>query len=179
MAGRFGVLWDIAKNTPRFDSHQMAGSTGGLVSAAAVAASLPFAYRPLFGVDGRRLASCDAGPTSPVFTEDYLTSIRTASETIFRLSYCNICPSFATKVEDDDNDFLPDDERHVDLVVPFKKSLKQIMSNVPKSALRKSNRGMPFYTYTFCVGRTTFRGHFLGVAASWLVQVGIECYRCV
>nr|GEZ43838.1 hypothetical protein CTI12_AA280340 [Tanacetum cinerariifolium]GEZ43850.1 hypothetical protein CTI12_AA280340 [Tanacetum cinerariifolium] len=50
---------------------------------------------------------------------------------------------------------------------------------VPKSALHKSNRGMPFYTSTFCVGRTTFRGHFLAVAASWLVQVGIECYRCV
>ncbi|XP_076911092.1 uncharacterized protein LOC143568954 [Bidens hawaiensis] len=45
--------------------------------------------------------------------------------------------------------------------------------------MRKANRGMPFYTYFFCVSRTTFRGHFLGVAASWLVQVGIECYRYV
>nr|GEU30177.1 uncharacterized protein [Tanacetum cinerariifolium] len=194
-----------------------------------------------FLVDGRRLASCDAGPTSPVFTEDYLTSMRTASETIFRHDTLNYMtkeysielkplfsafqmkplalttirsfllyylPLLQPKFEDDDNDFLPDDERHVDLVVPFKKSVKQILretsvvttrrvlerfavhyfsqraawkllKDVPKSALRKSNRGMPFYTYTFCVGRTTFRGHFLGVAASWLVQVGIECYRCV
>ncbi|PWA61359.1 hypothetical protein CTI12_AA231340 [Artemisia annua] len=27
--------------------------------------------------------------------------------------------------------------------------------------------------------RTHSNCHFLGVAASWLVQVGIECYRCV
>ncbi|KAJ0751369.1 hypothetical protein HanLR1_Chr05g0192721 [Helianthus annuus] len=53
----------------------------------------------------------------------------------------------------------------------------KLLKDVPKSAMRKANRGMPIHTYFFCVSRTTFRGHFLGVAASWLVQVGIECYR--
>ncbi|GJX63671.1 hypothetical protein Tco_0296571 [Tanacetum coccineum] len=167
-------------------------------------------------VDGRRLASYDAGPTSPILAEDYLTGLRTMSETILRhdtLDYLTkeysielkplfsafqmkslgltiirsfslyYLPLLQPKVEDDDNDFLPDDERPVDLIEPFKKSVKQILcellKDIPKSALRKSKRGMPFYTYTVCVGRTTFRGHFLGVATSWLVQVGIECYRCV
>ncbi|XP_071694323.1 uncharacterized protein [Rutidosis leptorrhynchoides] len=55
----------------------------------------------------------------------------------------------------------------------------KLLKDVPKSAIRKANRGMPMHTYVFCVGRTTFRGHCLGVAASWLVQLGIECYPFV
>ncbi|XP_022716756.1 uncharacterized protein LOC111275596 [Durio zibethinus] len=116
-------------------------------------------------------------------------------------------PSMNT--EEDDDDFLQDtpEERHVDLVVPFKKSVKQIirettvvttrrvlerlaviyvsqrmawklLKDVPKSAVRKSQRGMPATVYFFRVSRTTFRGHLLGVAAAWLVQTGIEIYRC-
>ncbi|KDP39293.1 hypothetical protein JCGZ_01050 [Jatropha curcas] len=115
----------------------------------------------------------------------------------------------ASITEEDDDDFLQDaheDDRKVDLVVPFQKSVKQIvrettvvttrrvlerlavhycsqrmawklLKDVPKSAVRKAERGMPTILYLFRVSRTTFRGHFLGVAASWLVQVGIEIYR--
>ncbi|KAF3453325.1 hypothetical protein FNV43_RR03765 [Rhamnella rubrinervis] len=110
--------------------------------------------------------------------------------------------------DDDDEDFLQDahEEQHVDYVVPFKKSVKQIirettvvttrrileriavhyvsqrlawklLKDVPKSATRKAARGMPTYVFFFHVTRTTFRGHFLGVAASWIVQVAIEIYR--
>ncbi|KAJ4828663.1 hypothetical protein Tsubulata_019539 [Turnera subulata] len=110
--------------------------------------------------------------------------------------------------EENDDDFLEDvrEGRQVDLVVPFRKSVKQIvkettvvttrrvleraavhyfsqrmawklLKDVPKSAVRKSLRGMPTSVYFFRVSRTTFRGHFLGVAASWIVQVGIEVYR--
>ncbi|GAV84242.1 hypothetical protein CFOL_v3_27686 [Cephalotus follicularis] len=50
---------------------------------------------------------------------------------------------------------------------------------VPKFAVRKTERGYLSVVYFFRVGRTTFRGHLLGVAASWLVQVGIEIYRYV
>lgn len=113
-----------------------------------------------------------------------------------------------SNIEEDDDEFLQDtqEERHVDLVVPLKKSVKQIirettvvttrrvleriavhyvshrmawklLKDVPKSATRKSGRGMPTSVYFFSVSRTTFRGHLLGVAASWLVQVGIEIYR--
>ncbi|KAK4782175.1 hypothetical protein SAY86_016277 [Trapa natans] len=109
--------------------------------------------------------------------------------------------------EDNDN-FLNDstEERHVDLVVPFKKSVKQIvretsvvttrrvlerlaviyvsqrmawklLKDIPKSALRKYQRGLPTIVYMWRVSRTTFRGHLLGVAATWLVQVGIDTYR--
>lgn len=115
----------------------------------------------------------------------------------------------ATNIEEDDEDFLQDapEERRVDLVVPFKKSVKQIirettvvttrrvlervavvyvsqrmawklLKDIPKSAIRKSRRGLPTTVFFFRVGRTTFRGHLLGVTAAGLVQTGIEIYRC-
>lgn len=240
------MLMDLLRKNPSVNG-QTLHSTGlysATLAASSAAASTPFASRALFGFGGTRVASCDAGATSPLLTEDYLTSLRSASETIFRHDTLNYrtkeyyielkpllsafqarsfaltslrsfllfyLPLLAPKAEDDDDDdFLPgsSDEHHVDLVVPFKKSVKQILretsvvttrrvlerlavhhfsqraawkllKDVPKSAVRKANRGMPIYTYFFCVSRTTFRGHFLGVAASWLVQVGIECYRFV
>ncbi|GKC56073.1 hypothetical protein Tco_1083671, partial [Tanacetum coccineum] len=207
MAARF--LMDIAKNNQRLNNVHMGGSTGGLVSAAVLAASIPFAATPYFGrsshvlasayncghgrlknygdklanrSSGRSapvwletgdalnipklchindwIASCDAGPTSPILAEDYLTGLRTMSETILRhdtLDYLTkeysielkplfsafqmkslgltiirsfslyYLPLLQPKVEDDDNDFLPDDERPVDLIEPFKKSVKQIL----------------------------------------------------
>eukprot|EP00262_Sarcandra_glabra_P022230 TRINITY_DN9794_c0_g1_i1.p1 TRINITY_DN9794_c0_g1~~TRINITY_DN9794_c0_g1_i1.p1 ORF type:complete len:234 (+),score=41.51 TRINITY_DN9794_c0_g1_i1:62-703(+) len=113
-----------------------------------------------------------------------------------------------THIEDDD-DFLQDasEEQPTDLVVPFKKSVKQIirettvvttrrvlerlavhyvshrmawklLKDVPKSANRKAQRGMSNLLFFCSVTKTTFRGHLLGVAASWIVQVGIEIYRC-
>nr|KJB13864.1 hypothetical protein B456_002G098800 [Gossypium raimondii] len=112
-------------------------------------------------------------------------------------------------IEEDEEDFPQDstEERRVDLVVPLKKSVKQIirettvvttrrilerlaviyvsqrmawklLKDVPKSAVRKSQRGMPATVYLFRVSRTTFRGHLLGVTAAWIVQTGIEIYRC-
>ncbi|KAL0729069.1 hypothetical protein Bca4012_025162 [Brassica carinata] len=114
--------------------------------------------------------------------------------------------------EDDDDDFLnngPEEERRrVDLIVPLKKSAKQIarettvvttrrvlerlavsyvsqrmawklLKDVPQSTLRKAGRGWPTHVYIYKVSQTTLRGHFLGIAASWTVQVGIEIYRCV
>ncbi|KAL1544013.1 hypothetical protein AAHA92_20916 [Salvia divinorum] len=96
-------------------------------------------------------------------------------------------------------------EHHVDLVEPFKKSVIQIiretsvvtsrrilerlavhyasqrvawklLKDVPKSAVRKALRKLPTCTFCFCVSRTTFRGHLLGVVASWAVQVGLDMY---
>ncbi|ESQ42886.1 hypothetical protein EUTSA_v10014039mg [Eutrema salsugineum] len=118
---------------------------------------------------------------------------------------------------EDDDDFLNDaaeerrkasEGRRADLIVPLKKSAKQIarettvvttrrvlerlavsyvsqrmawklLKDVPQSALRKAERGWPTHLYIFKVSQTTLRGHFLGIAASWTVQVGIEIYRCV
>lgn len=96
----------------------------------------------------------------------------------------------------------------VDLVAPLKKSVNQIfresavlttrrvlerlavhyvsqrmawklLKDVPKSAVRKSGRHMPHYQFFFCVSRSTFRGHLLGIAASWIVQVGIDLYNYI
>ncbi|CAH8355242.1 unnamed protein product [Eruca vesicaria subsp. sativa] len=113
---------------------------------------------------------------------------------------------------EDDDDFLnnvaEEPPRRVDLIVPLKKSVKQIarettvvttrrvlerlaisyvsqrmawklLKDVPRSTLRKAGRGWPTHLYIYKVSQTTLRGHFLGVAASWTVQVGIEIYRCV
>ncbi|GLJ13743.1 hypothetical protein SUGI_0219330 [Cryptomeria japonica] len=87
----------------------------------------------------------------------------------------------------------------VDYIVPFKKSVKQIcretgvlttrrvlerlavqyvsqrvawklLKDLPNSAQRKARRNMSSFQFFFCVSRSTFRGHLLAVAASWLVQ---------
>ncbi|KAF3785465.1 hypothetical protein EJ110_NYTH27848 [Nymphaea thermarum] len=112
-------------------------------------------------------------------------------------------------LEEDDEDFPSDSEdERVDLVTPLKKSVKQIfresavvttrrvlerisvhyisqrmawklLKDLPKSAKRKAGRGMPTLVFFHSVTKSTFRGHFLAVAASWLVQVGIDIYRCI
>ncbi|KAJ0267036.1 Isopentenyl-diphosphate delta-isomerase [Hirschfeldia incana] len=113
---------------------------------------------------------------------------------------------------EEDDDFLngaaEESRRRADLIVPLKKSVKQIarettvvttrrvlerlaisyvsqrmawklLKDVPQSTLRKAGRGWPTHLYIYKVSQTTLRGHFLGIAASWTVQVGIEIYRCV
>ncbi|BBH02164.1 hypothetical protein Prudu_012652 [Prunus dulcis] len=96
-----------------------------------------------------------------------------------------------SNLEEDDDDFLPDteEEQHT-TVVTTRRILERLavhyvsqrmawklLKDVPKSAMRKAGRKLPTLVFFFSVSRTTFRGHFLGVAASWLIQVGIEIYR--
>ncbi|GMN62301.1 hypothetical protein TIFTF001_031375 [Ficus carica] len=125
----------------------------------------------------------------------------------FLLFYLPLLEPRTNLEEDDDDFLQDtNEEQHVDYVAPFKKSVKQIcrettvvttrrilermavhyvsdrlawklLKDVPKSATRKASRGLPTYVFFFRVTRTTFRGHFLGVAASWIVQVTIEIYR--
>uniref|UniRef100_M1BWB6 Uncharacterized protein n=1 Tax=Solanum tuberosum TaxID=4113 RepID=M1BWB6_SOLTU len=49
----------------------------------------------------------------------------------------------------------------------------KLLKDVPKSAARKAQRRMSSMIYFCSVTKTTCRGHFLGVLASWFVQVGI------
>ncbi|KAF8414251.1 hypothetical protein HHK36_002251 [Tetracentron sinense] len=164
---------------------------------------------------GTSVAFCDAGAE---WTEDYISNVRSASRNIFKhdsLRYSNkeykielkpLFSAFGLRPLAMTSLSAPE-ERRVDLVVPLKKSVKQIirettvvttrrvlerfavhhvsqrmawklLKDVPKSAKRKAEREMSTLAYFYSVKRTTFRGHFLGVAASWLVQVGIEIYRC-
>ncbi|KAJ4725267.1 Isopentenyl-diphosphate delta-isomerase [Melia azedarach] len=143
----------------------------------------------------------------PLFSAFELRAFAMTSLRSFLMFYLPLLePDMNTEADDDD--FLQDSQEHrrVDLVVPFKKSVKQIvrettvvttrrvlerlavhyvsqrmawklLKDVPKSATRKAQRGLPTMIYFFRVSRTTFRGHFLGVAASWIVQIGIEIYR--
>ncbi|KAJ1265430.1 hypothetical protein BS78_08G076000 [Paspalum vaginatum] len=116
-------------------------------------------------------------------------------------------PHTDSEDEDDDLLQDTPQEQPVDLVTPFHKSVKQIiretsivttrrvlerivvlhvsertawklLKDASKSAKRKAARGMSTPHYTFCVARTTFRAHALGVAAAWVVQSIIEVYRC-
>ncbi|XP_059432407.1 uncharacterized protein LOC132165747 [Corylus avellana] len=143
----------------------------------------------------------------PLFSAFELRAFAMTSLRSFLMNYLPLLEP-RSNVEEDDDEFLQDtqEERHVDLVVPLKKSVMQIireitvvttrrvlermavhyvsqrmawklLKDVPKSAVRKAVRGMPTSVYFFSVCRTTFRGHFLGVAATWLVQVGIKIYR--
>ncbi|XP_074303447.1 uncharacterized protein LOC141637929 [Silene latifolia] len=109
--------------------------------------------------------------------------------------------------EDDEDFLADNAERRpLDLVTPFHKSVKQIirestvvttrrvlerlavsyvsqrmawklLKDAPKSAMRKAQRGLPTTVYMHAVTRTTLRAHCLGVAASWIVQVGVDIYR--
>ncbi|KAJ7949406.1 Isopentenyl-diphosphate delta-isomerase [Quillaja saponaria] len=120
------------------------------------------------------------------------------------LTFYSLLLEFRANMEDDD--FLQDNqERHADVIVPLKESVKQIIrettvmttrrileriavhylsqrmawklaKDLRKSVIRKAGRGMRTTTFFYCASRTTFRGHLLGAAASWLVQVGIEIY---
>lgn len=144
----------------------------------------------------------------PLFSAFELKALAMTSLRSFLMFYLPLLePDMST--EEDDDDFLQEspEQRRLDLVVPFKKSVKQIvrettvvttrrilerlavhyyvsqrmawklLKDVPKSATRKAQRGFPTTVYFFRVSRTTFRGHFLGVGASWIVQIGIEIYR--
>ncbi|KAL2334249.1 hypothetical protein Fmac_015462 [Flemingia macrophylla] len=141
----------------------------------------------------------------PLFSAFELRTFAMTSIRSFLLFYL---PLLEPRAEmEDDEDFLEEtQQQQVDLVVPFKKSVKQIirettvvttrrileriavhyvsqrmawklLKDIPRSATRKAGRNMPTLVYFYCVSRTTFRGHMLGVAASWLVQVGIDLYR--
>lgn len=144
----------------------------------------------------------------PLFSAFELKALAMTSLRSFLMFYLPLLEPAAIR-DDDDEELLdePQAQQPVDLVVPFKKSVKQIarettvvttrrilerlavhyvsqrmawklLKDVPKSATRKAQRGLPATVYIFRVSRTTFRGHLLGVVAAWIVQVGIEIYRC-
>ncbi|XP_057782134.1 uncharacterized protein LOC131000307 [Salvia miltiorrhiza] len=130
-----------------------------------------------------------------------LTSLRS-----FLLFYLPLLEPRRPTEDDDEDFLVENPEEHrVDLVEPFKKSVIQIiretsvvttrrilerlavhyasqriawklLKDVPKSAIRKAGRKMPTCTFCYCVSRTTFRGHLLGVVASWAVQIGLNIY---
>ncbi|KAG4112016.1 hypothetical protein ERO13_D13G137200v2 [Gossypium hirsutum] len=228
MAG-IAILLDLYRKNPSFCSQQSFHSSGffsasaaAASAAATVVAGTPFASRFLFGLsedivknvknlknDALKYAVKEYKvELKPLYSAFELRPFAMTTLRSFLMFYLPLLEP-ATNVEEDDEDFLQDTpkELHVDLVVPFKKSVKQIirettvvttrrvlerlaviyvsqrmawklLKDVPKSAVRKSQRGLPTTVYFFRVSRTTFRGHLLGVVAAALVQTGIEIYRC-
>ncbi|KAF3678413.1 putative fructose-bisphosphate aldolase, cytoplasmic isozyme 1 [Capsicum annuum] len=107
---------------------------------------------------------------------------------------------------EDEEDLLPEEDYRVNSVTLFKKSMKQIgcetavettrrilerlvahyvsqrmvwklTKDVPMSAACKAQRGMSSVIYFTSVTKTACRGHFLGILASWFVQVGIDIWQ--
>ncbi|KAJ8774365.1 hypothetical protein K2173_011614 [Erythroxylum novogranatense] len=101
-------------------------------------------------------------------------------------------------LDEEDDDFLQEThEEQKTTVVTTRRVLEELaihyvsqriawklLKDIRRSTTHKGGRGLPTMVYIFKVRRTTFRvkilplflllGHFLGVAASWIVQVGIE-----
>lgn len=143
----------------------------------------------------------------PLFSAFRLRTFALTTLRSFLMYYLPLLEPRTTLEEDDEDFLADKpEEHHLDLVTPFHKSIKQILrestvvttrrvlerlvvsyfsqrmawkllKDVPKSAIRKAQRGMPKTIYIYAVGKTTFRAHFLGVAASWIVQVGVDIYR--
>lgn len=144
----------------------------------------------------------------PLFSAFGFKSLAITSVRSFLLFYLPLLEPRPSVEDNDDFSQENPEEKHVDLVVPFKNSLKHIsrevavvttrrvlerlvvhhvsqrmawklLKDVRESARRKASRGMPNTLFVYSVIRTTFRGHLLGVAASWLIQIIIEVYRCI
>ncbi|KAM5584474.1 hypothetical protein ABKV19_004043 [Rosa sericea] len=143
----------------------------------------------------------------PLFSAFELRALTLTTLRSFLLYFLPLLEPRANLEEDDDDFLQDtEEEQRIDYVVPLKKSLKQIarettvtttrrilerisvyyvsqrmawklLKDLPKSAVRKAGRRMPTYVFFFSVGKTTMRGHFLGVAASWIISVGIDIYR--
>lgn len=143
----------------------------------------------------------------PLFSAFGLKSLTITSVRSFLVFYLPLLEPRPPVEDDDDFPQEAQEGRHVDLVVPFKNSIKQIfretavvttrrvlerlavhyvsqrmawklLKDASKSAKRKAARGMPDTLFVYSVSKTTFRGHLLGVTASWVVQIIIETYRC-
>ncbi|XP_057432366.1 uncharacterized protein LOC130725129 [Lotus japonicus] len=140
-------------------------------------------------------------PLLSVFELNSLSHITLRS---FLMFYLPLLEPHAKMEQDDDDFIQDnEDELRLNLAGPFRKSLIQIirevtvvttrrilervtvhyvsrrmawklLKDVTKSAARKAGRRMPTLVYFFSVSKATFRGHMLGVTASWVVQVGIR-----
>ncbi|CAI9088241.1 OLC1v1022519C1 [Oldenlandia corymbosa var. corymbosa] len=194
------ATWAFTRNG---ESH-IAYSDAGVTTNEGYAADCIF-DKGTFNLEGSKVYIIEVKPLLSAFhwKNLALTSLRS-----FLLFFLPLLEPRANLEDDDDDDFLqdPPENQPVDLVVPLKKSLKQIirettvvttrrvlerlalhyvsermawklLKDTPRSAARKAFRGMPAYTYIFAVSRTTLRGHFLGTLAALFVQVGIDIYR--
>ncbi|TKY47220.1 hypothetical protein E2542_SST29279 [Spatholobus suberectus] len=143
----------------------------------------------------------------PLFSAFELKSFAMITLRSFLMFYLPLMEPHAKMEQDDAEFLQDkQDDLRGNLSVPFKRSLLQIirevtvvttrcileriavhyvsrrmawklLKDVPQSAARKAGRKMPTLVYFYSVCRTTFRGYMLGVAASWLVQVGIGLFQ--
>ncbi|CAI8611665.1 unnamed protein product [Vicia faba] len=143
----------------------------------------------------------------PLWSAFELRSFALISLRSFLMFYLPLLEPHANMEQDYDNFMQDKhDELLSKLAVPFKKSLLQIvrevtivttrrilerltfryasrkvawrlLKDVSASTVRKAERRMPTYMYMLSVSKATLRGHSIGVAASWIVQVGVRIFQ--
>ncbi|KAL7126135.1 hypothetical protein ABFS83_14G165400 [Erythranthe nasuta] len=186
-----------AFNSRGLFSQKLAGAA--TASAASLAVTVPFAFD-----DGAtQCAYCDAGGTD--YTSNYQTISRNLYrkdaltysystkryyiqlKSIFSVFYWENLPLISLSGT---NNLRAEQIIYETTVVTTTRVLERIvvqyvsrraawklLKDVPMSAIRKSRRRQPLSTYIYNVGKTTFRGHFLGVLVSWIVNVGVDIYE--
>lgn len=55
----------------------------------------------------------------------------------------------------------------------------KLLKDLPRSAERKAGRHLSKFQLFVAVKKTTFRGHAVAIAASWLVQLALDIYSCI
>ncbi|GKV44605.1 hypothetical protein SLEP1_g51769 [Rubroshorea leprosula] len=114
----------------------------------------------------------------PLFSAFELKAFSMTSLRSFLIFYLPLLEP-ATNTEEEDDDIFHDaqEERHVDLIVPFKKSLKQIVRETTVVTTRRILERLAVHYVSQRMAWKLLKGHLLGVAAAWIVQVGIEIYQ--
>ncbi|KAK6119236.1 hypothetical protein DH2020_047019 [Rehmannia glutinosa] len=118
----------------------------------------------------------------PLFSAFHWKTFALTSLRSFLLFYLPLLePHSRMEDEDDDDDFLQENPevKHLDLVVPFKKSVKQIIRESSVVTTRRVLERLAVHYASQRMAWKLLKGHLLGVLASWIVQVGIDIYRLV
>ncbi|PWA81063.1 hypothetical protein CTI12_AA191180 [Artemisia annua] len=174
-----------------------------------VAANTPFASKALYGFGGRRFAYYDVGHTPPLLTASETVStkeydielkpllsafhLRPFALTSLRCFLMFYLPLLQSNIEEHANvslHDLVDEYQDVDYVLPLKITVKQILLEDKhihfvvrlKTSVVTTRRVLERLAVHHLSQRAAWKlikAQFLGYAASWLVQVGIECYRFV
>ncbi|KAL6562872.1 hypothetical protein OROHE_005459 [Orobanche hederae] len=114
----------------------------------------------------------------PLFSAFHWKNFALTSLRSFLLFYLPLLEP-STGMEDDDDDFLHEysEGKHLDLVVPFKNSVKQIIHEITVTTIRRVLERLAVQHVSQQTAWKLLKGQYLGALASWIVHVGVDVYR--
>ncbi|XP_042012805.1 uncharacterized protein LOC121761223 isoform X3 [Salvia splendens] len=114
----------------------------------------------------------------PLFSAFHWKNLGLTSLRSFMLFYLPLLEPRPPTEDEDDEDFLAENpiEHHVDLVEPFKKSVIQIIRETSVVTTRRILERLAVHYASQRIAWKLLKGHLLGDAASWAVQVGLDMY---